>query len=76
MLEQLQQDITRLISLYEQEKQRADKLAESLAQSKETIKVYKEQITPADGNDPEAPSAARRRPGDRTAPVPACRRGI
>ena len=45
MLEQLQQDITKLISLYEQEKQRADKLAESLAQSKEAIKVYKEQIT-------------------------------
>lgn len=49
MLEQLQQDITKLISLYEQEKQRADKLAESLAQSKETIKVYKEQITDLNG---------------------------
>ena len=49
MLETLKQDITKLISLYEQEKQRADQLAASLAQSKETIKVYKEQITELNG---------------------------
>lgn len=49
MLETLKQDITKLISLYEQEKQRADMLADSLAQSKETIKLYKEQITELNG---------------------------
>lgn len=49
MLETLKQDIDKLISLYEQEKQRADMLADSLAQSKETIKVYKEQITELNG---------------------------
>ena len=49
MLEDLKQDITRLIALYEGEKQRADALSAELAQSKAAVKEYKEQITELNG---------------------------
>ena len=45
MLENLQSDITKLISLYEQEKQRSNELASRLAQSEQTNSDYKKQIT-------------------------------
>lgn len=44
MLEDLKQDIARLISLYEMEKKRADSLAEELAGEAETTRVLREQI--------------------------------
>lgn len=45
MLEDIKSNIEKLISLYETEKQRADALAEKLAQSEEKSKSYQEQIT-------------------------------
>lgn len=45
MLEDIKSNIEKLISLYETEKQRADVLAEKLAQSEEKSKSYQEQIT-------------------------------
>lgn len=45
MLEDIKSNITKLISLYESEKQRADALEQQLAQSMEQSKAYTEQIT-------------------------------
>lgn len=45
MLEEIKSNIVRLISLYEGEKQRADLLAEKLAQSEDAVKSCKVQIT-------------------------------
>ena len=45
MLEDIKSNIAKLISLYENEKQRADALAEKLAQCEEQSKTYREQIT-------------------------------
>ena len=45
MLEDIKSNIAKLISLYETEKQRADALAEKLAQCEEQSKSYQEQIT-------------------------------
>lgn len=45
MLEDIKSNIEKLISLYETEKQRADVLAEKLAQSEEKSKSYQKQIT-------------------------------
>lgn len=44
MLEDLQSNFTRLISLYETQKQRADALAERLAQEEAQSQSYREQI--------------------------------
>lgn len=44
MLEELKQNIARLIALYEAEKKRADSLAEVLAGETETTRVLREQI--------------------------------
>ena len=44
MLEDIRKDITRLIALYEGEKQRSDELAIRLQQSEEAAKSYREQI--------------------------------
>ena len=44
MLEDIRNDITRLIALYEGEKQRSDELAIRLQQSEEAAKNYREQI--------------------------------
>ena len=44
MLEDLKQNIARLIALYEAEKKRADSLAEVLAGETETTRVLREQI--------------------------------
>lgn len=45
MLEDIKSNIVRLISLYEGEKQRADLLAEKLAQSEDAVKSCKLQTT-------------------------------
>lgn len=45
MLENIREQITRLVSLYEAEKQRADVLAEKLALREDEVLKYKEQIT-------------------------------
>ncbi len=45
MLEDIRSNITRLISLYETEKQRADSLAEKLAHCEEQSESYRKQIT-------------------------------
>lgn len=45
MLEDIRSNITRLISLYETEKQRADSLAEKLAHREEQSESYRKQIT-------------------------------
>lgn len=44
MLTDLQDKITKLIALYEGEKQRADMLAEDLAKREETVAALKKQI--------------------------------
>lgn len=44
MLEDLKQNIARLISLYETEKKRADSLSEALSKETETTAVLREQI--------------------------------
>lgn len=44
MLEDIRKDITRLIALYEGEKQRSDELAIRLQQSEDAAKNYREQI--------------------------------
>ena len=44
MLEDLKQDITRLISLYETEKKRADSLSEALSQETQATRILREQI--------------------------------
>ena len=44
MLEDVQNKITRLIALYEGEKQRADELAESLSKSREDLQDRQRQI--------------------------------
>lgn len=44
MLEDIKNSITKLIALYESEKQRSDELAERLAQSEKAVSSYKEQI--------------------------------
>lgn len=49
MLEDLKTNITKLISLYEGEKQRADALAVRLSASEDAIRAYKEQITELNG---------------------------
>lgn len=45
MLEELRKDFQKLIALYENEKHRADVLAERLGKLEEDNKVYREQIT-------------------------------
>ena len=45
MLEEIKSNIARLVAQYEAERQRADGLAERLAQSEEKCLRYKEQIT-------------------------------
>lgn len=45
MLEDIKAHITELVSLYESEKQRADKLSIILAENEEMLKSCKEQIT-------------------------------
>lgn len=49
MLEEIKDNFTRLVALYENEKQRADKLAELLAQSEAEAKSYQAQITDLNG---------------------------
>ena len=45
MLEDIKSNIAKLVAQYEAERQRADNLAERLAQSEEKCLKYKEQIT-------------------------------
>ena len=45
MLEEIRSNFQKLIALYETEKQRADSLAEQLAQAQEKTVEYKKQIT-------------------------------
>lgn len=45
MLEDIQSNITKLIALYEGEKQRADSLAAQLAASEQEKESYRQQIT-------------------------------
>ena len=49
MLEEIKDNFTRLVALYENEKQRADKLADLLAQSEAEAKSYQAQITDLNG---------------------------
>ena len=49
MLEDIKNNVERLISLYEKEKQRADALAGQLAQSEESVRSYQAQITELNG---------------------------
>lgn len=49
MLEEIKTNVTKLISLYEGEKQRADALAVRLSASEDAIRAYKEQITELNG---------------------------
>lgn len=45
MLDNIQNNIAKLISMYEAQRQRADTLAAKLADTEEMINGYKEQIT-------------------------------
>ncbi len=49
MLEDIKNNVERLISLYEKEKQRADALAGQLVQSEESVRSYQAQITELNG---------------------------
>lgn len=44
MLEDIRNNITKLIAMYESEKQRSDELASRLSQSEQAVSSYKEQI--------------------------------
>jgi len=44
MVEDIRKNITKLIALYESERQRSDELAERLEQSEKAAKSYQEQI--------------------------------